>query len=71
MGGKGWRGLGQEACAIRWGGVACVLRAKKDSERDQNRKVDGEKKNDKSGKKEGVGKKRKTFFTMVLGRIDP
>jgi hypothetical protein len=33
--------------------------------------VDGEKKNDKSGKKEGIGKKRKTFFTMVLGRIDP
>jgi hypothetical protein len=33
--------------------------------------VDGEKKKTNPAKKEGVGKKRIFFFTMVLGRIDP
>ncbi len=43
-------------CAIGWGGVDCVVRGKKDSERDKNKKVDGEeekKKNERSGKKRG------------------
>ena len=50
-------------CAIGWVGVACVARDKKDSERNQNRKVDGEeekKKKDRSGKKRGWTKKK--FF---------
>ena len=50
-------------CAIGWVGVACVARDKKDSERNQNRKVDGEeekKKKERSGKKRGWDKKK--FF---------
>ena len=48
-------------CAIGWVGVACVARDKKDSERNQNRKVDGEeekKKKERSGKKRGWDKKK-------------
>ncbi len=44
----------------RVGGVDCVVQGKKDSERDKNKKVDGEeeeKKNDRSGKKKGLEKK--------------
>jgi hypothetical protein len=54
--------------------VSCVVRGKKDSERDKNRKISGDeekKKIDKSGKKRGCKKKSKFVFAMVLGRIDP
>jgi hypothetical protein len=47
-------------CAIGWVGVACVARDKKDSERNKNRKVDGEeeKKKKKDPAKIGVGTKK-------------
>ncbi len=42
-------------CAIGWWGVAWFARAKKNSERDKNRKVDGE---EEKKKKEGLQKKK-------------
>ena len=60
-------------CAIGWVGVACVARDKKDSERNQNRKVDGEeeKKKKKDPAKKGVGQKKSFLENLVLGRLDP
>ena len=55
-------------CAIGWGGVECVVRGKKDSERDKNKKVDGERE---IRQKKGLEKKVKFLVSMVLGRIDP
>ena len=54
-------------CAIGWVGVACVARDKKDSERNKNKKVDGEeekKKKERSGKKRGWDKK-KVFWNVT------
>ena len=61
-------------CAIGWVGVACVARDKKDSERNQNRKVDGEeekKKKKKIRQKKGLGQKKSFLENLVLGRLDP
>ena len=61
-------------CAIGWVGVACVARDKKDSKRNKNRKVDGDeekKKNERSGKKKGLGQKKSFLENLVLGRLDP
>ncbi len=58
-------------CAIGWVGVVCVAWGKKDSERNKNRKVDGEEEkkiNHKSGKKRGW---KKNLENLVLGRLDP
>ena len=54
--------------------MACVVREKKDSEGDKNRKVDGEeerKKNDKSGKKMGWKKNEKLFSFWSSGASTP
>ena len=51
--------------------VACVVRCKKDSERDKKDKIDGEEEENKNGKKRGLQKNQFVFFSMVLGRIDP
>ena len=39
--------MGQEACAIGWWGVTCVVREKKDSEGDKIRITDGEEEREK------------------------
>ena len=68
----GW--IGARRVCNRVGGVDCVVQGKKDSERDKNKKVDGEeekKKKRQIRQKKGGGKKIKFLVFMVLGRIDP
>ena len=63
MGVKCRGGYGQDTCAIGWRGVACVVRCKKDSERDKKDKIDGEEEEKKNGKKRGL-QKNQFFFSQ-------
>ena len=54
--------------------MAWFARGKKNSERDNNRKVDGEEEKKKKPlfrQKRGVAKKKSFLEKLVLGRIDP
>jgi hypothetical protein len=53
-------------CTIGWRGVACIVRGKKDSERDKNRKVGERNKNEKSAKKRGW--KKNKFWKFCCSR---